>query len=215
MRMKKDDPFLPQIREILAASERAAQLTKGLLAFSRKQLLQMKPVNINDVIVGFKKILERIIGEDIELKFKTSDKDVIINADTGQIEQILMNLAANSRDAMLYGGVLTIEIGTKEIDQKFMKKHGFAVSGNYAFISVSDTGSGIDEITREKIFEPYFTTKMMGRGTGLGLSIVYGIVKQHGGYIDCNSEKDKGTSFTIYLPIAVSKLEDNYTYSRG
>ncbi|OGW32914.1 MAG: hypothetical protein A2X59_08560 [Nitrospirae bacterium GWC2_42_7] len=208
MRMKKDDPFLPQIREILAASERAAQLTKGLLAFSRKQLLQMKPVNINDVIVGFKKILERIIGEDIELKFKTSDKDVIINADTGQIEQILMNLAANSRDAMLYGGVLTIEIGTKEIDQKFMKKHGFAVSGNYAFISVSDTGSGIDEITREKIFEPYFTTKMMGRGTGLGLSIVYGIVKQHGGYIDCNSEKDKGTSFTIYLPIAVSKLED-------
>lgn len=212
MRMKEDDPYLLQLREILEAGQKAAQLTRGLLIFSRRQELELRPVNIKETIDEFKKMIERIIGEDIELRIITNppappfDKrwqlgDLTVMADSGHLEQVLMNLAVNARDAMYKGGILGIEVNAVRIDNKFIATHGYGEPGEYALISVSDTGAGMDERTRERIFEPYFTTKGIGKGTGLGLSIVYGIVKQHNGYIHCYSESGKGTTFKIYLPI--------------
>jgi PAS domain S-box-containing protein len=214
MKMKPDDPQMSQLKEILAAGDRAAQLTKGLLAFSRKQVLEIRTVNLNEIVEGFKKMLRRIIGEDIDLKIMLSEKALIIKADIVQIEQVLMNLAANARDAMPKGGVLTIETRSIKIDSEFIKTHGYGEPGMYALITVSDTGIGMDEKTRERIFEPYFTTKEMGRGTGLGLAIVYGIVKQHNGYINCYSEPGEGTTFRIYIPLVkveAEKLETEET----
>ncbi len=202
MRMKEDDPYLPQLREILEAGEKAAQLTRGLLIFSRKQELELRPVNIRELIDGFNRMLGRIIGEDIEFRIRISAEDLTVMADSGHLEQVLMNLAANARDARYKGGILSIEINAVRIDNKFIATHGYGEPGEYALISVSDTGTGMDERTRERIFEPYFTTKEIGKGTGLGLSIVYGIVKQHNGYIHCYSESGKGTTFKIYLPLA-------------
>lgn len=202
MRMHDDDPNLPQLKEMLAAGERSAQLTRGLLLFSRKGELTLKLVDINEVIAGFRKMLGRIIGEDVELRINTNEKSLKIMADSGHLEQVLMNLAANARDAMPTGGVLAIETGLAVFDEKFITTHGFGEPGEYAVISVSDTGSGMDEQTRERIFEPYFTTKEIGRGTGLGLSIVFGIVRQHKGFIRCYSEPGKGTTFRVYLPLA-------------
>jgi PAS domain S-box-containing protein len=201
LRMKKDDPFIHHLKEMLAGGRKAVQLTKGLIAFSRKQVMEMRPVNINDIIIGFKKMTERIIGEDIELRIITSEEDLIIKADTGQIEQVLMNLSVNARDAMPNGGVLTLEAEIVRMDDEFIDKHGFGEPGEYAFISVTDTGKGIEENIMGRIFEPYFTTKGIAEGTGLGLSIVYGIIKQHNGFIDCISEPGKGTAFNIYLPV--------------
>jgi CheY-like chemotaxis protein len=200
MTMKTDDPFWPQLKEMLAAGDKAAQLTKGLLLFSRKQTLELKPVNINELIDGFKKMLGRIIGEDIEFRIKTSDEDLTVMADRGHIEQVLMNLAANARDAMHKGGMLSIETKNVRIGRRFVTAHGYGEPGKYGLISVSDSGTGMDEKTRERIFEPYFTTKGIGSGTGLGLSIVFGIVKQHKGYIHCYSELGRGTTFKIYMP---------------
>ncbi|OGR00845.1 MAG: hypothetical protein A2511_01570 [Deltaproteobacteria bacterium RIFOXYD12_FULL_50_9] len=210
MGMKADDPALPQLKEILAAGEKAAQLTKGLLLFSRKQVLELKTVNINELIDGFKTFLGRILGEDIKLRIKKVDASLLVMADQGHLEQVLMNLCANSHDAMPKGGILTIETKAVGIDPKFIEAYGYGESGEYALISVTDTGCGMDEKTRARIFEPYFTTKEIGRGTGLGLSIVFGIVKQHRGFIHCSSEPGKGTTFEIYLPLAkkeVVKLE--------
>jgi len=201
MRMKKDDPFMPHLKEMLSAGRKAAALTKGLLAFSRKQMMEMKPVNINDIIVGFKKMVERIISEDIELRIMTSGEELTVKADSGQMEQVLMNLVVNARDAMPNGGVLTLATKTFIIDNEFINKHGFGALGEYAFITVTDTGTGIDEKIIKRIFEPYFTTKGIAEGTGLGLSIVYGIIKQHNGFIDCLSVPGKGTTFMIYLPV--------------
>lgn len=201
MRMQGDDPNLPQLKEILAAGDRAAQLTKGLLLFSRKEELTLKLVNVNEVLAGFRKMLGRIIGEDVEMRINLSAKSLKIMADSGHLEQVLMNLAANARDAMPKGGVLAIETESVVIDRKFITAHGFGEPGEYALISVSDNGSGMDELTRERIFEPYFTTKEIGRGTGLGLSIVFGIVRQHKGIIRCYSEPGKGTTFRVYLPL--------------
>jgi len=205
MRMTEDDPVRPHLLEIIKAGERAAQLTKGLLAFSRKQVLDMRPECLNKIIDGFRKMLSRIIGEDIRLRIALSDEDLTIMADSSQLEQILMNLAANARDAMPHGGDLTIKTEAVVIDSAFIHTHGFGEPGGYALVTISDTGGGIDPNTLERIFEPYFTTKDMGRGTGLGLSIVYGIVKQHNGHIRCSSVVGEGTSFGIYLPIAISK----------
>lgn len=207
-RMKEDDPNLPYLEEVLAAGERAGHLTHSLLAFSRKQALDIKPVDINSVVTGVKKMLSRIIGEDIEFTTALSKRELTVMADYGQIVQVLMNLATNARDAMPDGGLLTIMTGHVDLDKEFVKTHGYGNAGEYALISVTDTGKGMDEATRERIFEPFFTTKEMGRGTGLGLAIVYGILKQHNGYINVYSESGKGTTFKIYLPLIKEEGRD-------
>jgi two-component system cell cycle sensor histidine kinase/response regulator CckA len=199
MKLQNDDPVVPYLDEILAASDRAATLTHGLLAFSRKQLIHPKPVKVNEIIVGIGKFLSRIIGEDIDLKMELSGLDMTIMVDTGQIEQILMNLVTNTRDAMPGGGTLAIKTEHTELDQGFIDTHGYGSIGRYALISVADSGTGMDEATRERIFEPFFTTKEMGKGTGLGLSTVYGIVKQHDGFIAVESAPGLGTTFKIYF----------------
>lgn len=205
MNVKGDDPLRPYLKEILAAVERATNLTQGLLTFSRKQIISPRSININEIIKRVQKMLSRIIGEDIELRTILTDKDLTVKADVGQMEQVLMNLATNARDAMPDGGVLIIETELVKLDEEYMKTHAVERPGMYALISVTDTGTGMDEKTKERIFEPYFTTKDTGKGTGLGLSMVYGIIRQHDGYINCYSELGKGTTFKIYLPLA--KLE--------
>lgn len=201
MKLKSDDPVVPYIDEILTASERAANLTRGLLAFSRKQLIHPKPVKINEIIIGIGKFLSRIIGEDIDLKMDFSGRDMTIMADTVQIEQIFMNLATNARDAMPRGGTLSVKMEHAELDREFIDKHGYGNIGKYALISIADSGAGMNEAIRERIFEPFFTTKEIGKGTGLGLSTVYGIVKQHEGFITVDSAPGKGTTFKIYFPL--------------
>jgi len=205
MKMPEDDPFRTYLEHILTSSERAAVLTQSLLAFSRKQISNPEPVNLNEIIRKAEKFLSRVIGEDIELKMTLSDNGLTVMADTGQIEQVLMNLATNARDAMPKGGTLIIETGVTELDVDFLKIHEYGKPGMYAVITVTDTGHGMDENTRQRIFEPFFTTKEVGKGTGLGLSMVYGIIKQHNGYINCYSESGKGTTFKIYLPLFESK----------
>lgn len=207
MNMSHDDPKMEQVKEILNAGDRAAHLTKGLLTFSRKQVMEIRRININEIIEGFKKMLARIIGEDIELRIIPSEQALTLKADIVQIEQVLMNLASNAKDAMPKGGILTIETMPVNIDSAFIRIHGYGEPGMHALITVSDTGEGMDDRTREKIFEPFFTTKEFGKGTGLGLSIVYGIIKQHNGYINCYSEPGKGTTFKIYLPLIKEEAE--------
>ncbi len=208
MKLKVDDPLRAYADQILASSERAASVTHSLLAFSRKQIINPKPVRVNDIITRVGKLLARLIGEDVDLGLRLSDRDTTVIADSGQIEQMLMNLVTNARDAMPEGGHLSVETDIAELDQTYITTHGYGALGTYLVISVSDTGAGMDEATRERVFEPFFTTKEVGRGTGLGLSIVYGIVKQHGGYINCYSERGKGTTFKIYLPLLPSGAAD-------
>ncbi|MCX5885831.1 MAG: ATP-binding protein, partial [Proteobacteria bacterium] len=199
MKMKEDDPLRPYLEQILTSSQRAASLTQSLLAFGRKQIINPRPVKANDIITKTEKLLVRLIGEDIDLKTTLTNEDTTVMADSGQIEQALMNFATNSRDAMPQGGHFMIETQRTFIDDDYVKTHGYGKPGEYVLISVSDSGTGMDEKTREKIFEPFFTTKEVGKGTGLGLAMVYGIVKQHNGYINCYSEPGKGTTFKIYL----------------
>jgi CheY-like chemotaxis protein len=208
MKINVDDPLNRYIAEILASSERAADLIQGILAFSRKQILNPKPVDINDVIEKMKELLSRTISEDIELEALLNDQTLTVMVDRGQMEQVLMNLCTNARDAMPTGGMLTIETASMEMTEEFVQNHGYGAKGRYARISVSDTGVGIDEETKRKIFEPFFTTKEVGKGTGLGLAVVYGIVKQHDGHINVYSEKGTGSTFRIYLPLLESaKIE--------
>lgn len=207
MNMKEDDPNRSYLKEMLSAGEKATHLTQGLLAFSRKQIINPMPADLNDVIKSMEKLLKRILREDIELKTALSDKDLFALVDSGQIEQVLMNLTTNARDAMPHGGILTISTEVANLNNEFIKTHGYGEIGEYALISVSDTGMGMDKNTKERIFEPFFTTKEFGRGTGLGLAIVYGIIKQHNGYINCYSEPGRGTIFRIYLPLIKSKTE--------
>lgn len=200
MKINKDDPLKVYIDQILSSAERAVNLNQSLLAFSRKQIINPQPVKLNDIVRRAEKLLMRLIGEDIEFKTMMSE-EITIFADSGQIEQVLMNLCTNARDAMPKGGLLTIETGSMRLDAEFIRTHGYGETGTYAVISVTDTGTGMDKTTVERIFEPFFTTKEMGRGTGLGLAIAYGIVKQHNGYINVYSEPDSGTTFRIYLPV--------------
>ncbi len=202
-KMREDDPLRSYLDQMLESAKRAANLTRGLLAFSRKQSISFRPENLNRIIGNVEKFLQRIIGEDIELKVNLAEKDLVVMADAGQIEQVLVNLATNAKDAMHEGGRLIISTGTTELGPEFIKTHGYGQLGSYSLITVTDTGAGIDEKTRERIFEPFYTTKEIGKGTGLGLSIVYGIVKQHSGYITCYSEPGQGTTFRIYLPSVV------------
>jgi CheY-like chemotaxis protein len=207
MKLSANDPLRINVDQILESASRAAQLTHSLLAFSRKQVLNMKPTHLNGIISGQEQFLRRIIGEDIDMK-TIFNGDPVIMADSGQMEQVLMNLATNARDAMQKGGQLTIETDLMEMTDAFISAHGFGTPGTYAVISVTDTGIGMDEKMKQKIFEPFFTTKEVGRGTGLGMAIVYGIVKQHKGYINLFSQVGKGTTFKIYLPVHSGRVEE-------
>jgi PAS domain S-box-containing protein len=195
-----EDARRDQVDQILRAGMRARDLVRQLLAFSRKQTLEFKAVEINKAIAGFEKFLRRTIQEDIELELILSPDPLTVMADVGQIEQVLMNLAINAADAMPEGGTLTIETARVDLDEKYCAEHIAVEPGPYALLAISDTGCGMDQETQEKIFEPFFSTKGEG-GTGLGLATVYGIVKQHGGNIWVYSEPGKGTTFKIYLPV--------------
>jgi len=207
MKLREDHQPLLEIEQILTSAERAAGLTQGLLAFSRKQVIKKSPANINKIVKNIEKLLVRIIGEDIEFKTVMSAEDLVCMVDTTQIEQILMNLSANARDAMHDTGMLTIGTERMWLDDAYVKYHGIKKGGHYAVMTVSDTGEGMDDATIERIFDPFFTTKEMGRGTGLGLSIVYGVVNQHDGFIHVYSEPGNGTTFKIYLPLKLADAE--------
>lgn len=200
-RIDENDPLRDYVDMIHDSAEKAANLTQSLLIYSRKHIMHQKLLSLNKIMERVKEILSRLIGENIELKIMLKDEDLTIMADGNQIEQVLLNLAINARDAMPGGGVLTIGTELVEVDGKFIKTRGYGDPGVYALISVTDTGEGMDRRTKDKIFEPFFSTKDIGKGTGLGLSVVYGIVKGHGGYIDVYSEPSKGTTFKIYFPI--------------
>ncbi len=197
-----EDPRREELEGIREASQRAASLTRQLLAFSRKQMLRPKIVNLNSAIVNLENMLRRLIGEDIELITLLDPALWLVEADPGQIEQVVMNLAVNARDAMPRGGKLVIETGNLEVDEEFADSHYAVVPGCYVTLLVSDNGVGMTAETRERIFEPFFTTKQRSKGTGLGLSTVYGIVKQSGGFIWAHSDFGKGTTFKVYLPRA-------------
>jgi CheY-like chemotaxis protein len=195
------------VEQILASANRAATLTQGLLAYSRKQIINPQPVKLNEIIRKVERLLLRLLGEDVELKSMLAERDIIVLADAGQIEQVLMNIAANARDAMPDGGYLYIETQLTELDEASAKSRDLP-SGKYAVITVTDSGMGMDEKTRQRIFEPFFTTKDHGKGTGLGLAVVYGIIKQHGGYVEVESEMGMGATFRIYLPVHLAAVEE-------
>jgi len=211
MKLADDDPLHMEIDQILASSDRAANLTRSMLAFCRRQIMTPRPTDLNDIIREGNIFLQRVISEDVELRTALADAPLNIFADSAQIEQVLMNLATNARDAMPHGGTLVMETSSTMIDDHFISTNGYGKNGMYAMITVADTGSGMDEETSRRIFEPFFTTKEVGKGTGLGLSVVYGIVKQHEGYIICDSEPGRGTTFRIYLPILDEEVEKSMT----
>jgi PAS domain S-box-containing protein len=205
-----DDELLREsVEHVLKASTRAAELTRSLLAFSRKQVLDPRPVLIDDIIATTGKFIKRVIGEDIEFGTEVLDRDLLIMADAGQMEQVLMNLATNARDAMPGGGRLSISLRKVAVQEGNESVYDLPSAGEYALISVSDTGIGIGKESLDRIFEPFYTTKELGKGTGLGLSIVYGIVKQHNGSVLVSSQPGKGTTFEIYLPLIAGSAEMN------
>ena len=189
-----------RVQEIRDSADRAAALTRQLLAFSRKQVLQPRVIDLNSLIANLSRMLRRLVGEDIDLTTEFDSDALYIKADPGQVEQVIINLAVNSRDAMADGGKLKIEAKCVHLDESYNLQHPELVSGDYVMLAVSDTGCGMDEETKNQIFEPFYTTKEIGKGTGLGLSTVYGIVRQSGGFIWVDSEPDHGTTFKIYLP---------------
>ena len=199
-RLGKDDPLKPKAEQITKAGKGAAALTRQLLAFSRRQVLEPEILNLNSVVSDTSRMLQRLIGEHIELVTIGGPDLGRVKADRGQIEQIVMNLAVNARDAMPHGGKLSIATANAELDDVYCRQNSGAIPGPYVMLSVSDTGCGMDHETQLHIFEPFFTTKGLDKGTGLGLSTVYGVVKQSGGYISVYSELGRGTSFKIYLP---------------
>ncbi|HEX2964692.1 MAG TPA: PAS domain S-box protein, partial [Syntrophorhabdaceae bacterium] len=201
MDIPEDHPQRTYIDQIIASSMKAVHLTQGLLTFSRKQQVSLNLLDINNTIRVTSKLLKTLLTENVEFKTKLSEEPPIVMADASQMDQILFNLAANARDAMPKGGSFVLETKIVELDDDFIRIHGYGKSGKYVLLSFSDTGTGMDEAVRSKIFDPFFTTKEVGKGTGLGLSTVYGIVKQHNGYITVYSERDRGTTFHIYLPL--------------
>src|SRR6266403_499815 len=193
--------------QVYSAAERGAALTSQMLAFSRKQVFQLRVVNLNDIVRNRLKMLQRIIGEHIEIKMTLAEDLVRVRADAGQLEQVLMNLSVNARDAMPQGGRLALETRNVELDEDFVRAHIGSGAGPHTLLAVSDTGMGMDAATQARIFEPFFTTKGPGHGTGLGLAMVYGVVKQSGGFIWVYSQVGQGTTFQIYLPQVAEKAE--------
>ncbi len=201
----EDSLLREQLKAIGAAGERATELTRQLLAFSRKQMMQLRVVNINSVVEAMDPLLRRVIRENIECAIALDPTLPDVEADVHQIEQVLVNLVVNACDAMPSGGRLRIETNAAVVDEKYAGLHPDAESGRYVVLAVSDTGTGIDPTIRARIYEPFFTTKPVGKGTGLGLSMVYGIVRQSGGHVECDSEPGMGATFRIFLPVAASK----------
>jgi two-component system cell cycle sensor histidine kinase/response regulator CckA len=198
--LEPHDPMRDDVNEIRNAGQRAADLTRQLLMFSRQQVLQPKVLDLNEVLAGLDKMLQRMVGEDVELVLSTTQPAGRVRADPGSIEQVLMNLVVNARDAMPTGGELTIETANVVLDEEDVRAHLGARPGAHVMLIVSDTGTGMDRATQARIFEPFFTTKEQGKGTGLGLSTVFGIVHQSGGHVQVDSEPGKGTTFEVYLP---------------
>lgn len=199
-RMEEGSPLLKYTDQVQTSVNKANNLAQSLLAFSRKQTFVLQPLDLNSVIEKTVKLLAQVLGEHIELQLSLVPRSTVIFADANQTEQVLLNLATNAVDAMPDGGRITIETDIILMDVSFIKKHGFGLTGEYVLLSVADTGTGIEDGIKEKIFEPFFTTKEMGRGSGLGLAVIYGIVKQHNGYISCETAPRQGTTFRIYLP---------------
>jgi len=208
--LEPEDKRREEVIEIQKAAERATSLTRQLLAFARKQVLQPQVVNLNDIVTNMTKILQRIIGEDIQLATVLEPKLWPVKVDPGQMEQVIMNLALNARDAMPRGGQLMIETANVNLNEEFTRQHVSMKPGAYVKMTVRDTGCGMDKETLNRIFEPFFTTKEKGKGTGLGLSTVYGIIKQSGGNIWAASELGQGSTFTIYLPKDTSAVPKKY-----
>jgi two-component system cell cycle sensor histidine kinase/response regulator CckA len=202
-----DSPLSKPLLQVSNAADRAAALTKQMLAFSRRQMMQVRVVNINSIVNDISHLLRRIIGEDIRLVTRTDDSLANTRLDPDQLGQVVMNLAVNARDAMPNGGMLHLETANVQLDETYAKSHPPVQPGSYVMLAVSDTGSGIDKSNLPRIFDPFFTTKPMGQGTGLGLSIVYGIVKQSGGFIWVYSEPGQGTTFKLYFPTTDAALE--------
>jgi two-component system cell cycle sensor histidine kinase/response regulator CckA len=195
-----DTGLTTPLKQISGAARRAAALTRQLLMFSRKQVLQTKTLDLNVVLRNLMNMLGRLLGEDVALETKLAQNLPLLEADTGMLEQVIMNLAVNSRDAMPKGGQLLIATMTKDIDEAYVKQHPGSRTGQVICLRVTDTGHGMDKQTLGRIFEPFFSTKEVGKGTGLGLATVYGIVKQHQGWIEVRSEVGVGTTFDIHLP---------------
>jgi two-component system, cell cycle sensor histidine kinase and response regulator CckA len=210
--LEPHQPLCADIQEMIKAASRAAELTRQLLMFSRQQVLEPKVLDLNEVLSGMEKMLQRILGADVDFLARPTANLARVRVDPSSLEQVIMNLAVNARDAMPTGGKLTMETAEVFLDEEYAKLHLGVTPGPYVMLTISDTGSGIDKLTQSRIFEPFFTTKEKGKGTGLGLSTVFGIVKQSGGSIWLYSEVGRGTTFKVYLP-SIDQPKDSL--SRG